>query len=482
MDYISTIIGAGAATSMTKIQFLEKEIEQWLVSPGRLIQLTAERYYRGDHDIKKRKREVIGRDGKLTEITNLPNNKQVDNQYAKAVDQKVNYLFAKPFTLETENIEFAKALNSYFDNKFRRKIKRLGRVAINQGIAWMHPHYNDKGELVFKVFEGSEVLPFWSDDEHTELDSAIRYYAVDGYEGTREFKIFKVEYYTKDGIERYVYDNKRLIPDVVPNATYLTVEVDGKPEGLNWERIPLIPFKFDDLETPLIRRVKCLQDGLNMIMSDYMNEMQEGPRNTILVLENYDGEDLGEFRHNLATYGAVKVSSQEGSRGDVRTLRVEVNSENYKLIYALLKEAIIENAKSIDAKIESRGQANEMNIKSMYAEMDIDANGTELEFQVGFDEVLFFITAHMANTGMGDFTSETIQIVFNRDMIINEAGAIEMCKNSTGVISRKTIVANHPWVKDVEKEIAQLDKERDEAMALMSPDPFDNGGEEDGEE
>ena len=35
--------------------------------------------------------------------------------------------------------------------------------------------------------------------------------------------------------------------------------------------------------------------------------MQEDARNTILILKNYDGQDLGEFRHNLATFGAVKV-------------------------------------------------------------------------------------------------------------------------------------------------------------------------------
>ena len=61
------------------------------------------------------------------------------------------------------------------------------------------------------------------------------------------------------------------------------------------------------MEQPLLNRVKSLQDGLNMLMSDFMNNMQEDSRNTILVIKNYDGENLGEYRRNLATYGAVKV-------------------------------------------------------------------------------------------------------------------------------------------------------------------------------
>lgn len=48
------------------------------------------------------------------------------------------------------------------------------------------------------------------------------------------------------------------------------------------------------------------------MISDFENNMQEDARNTILVLKNYDGENLGEFRHNLSTYGAVKVREDGG--------------------------------------------------------------------------------------------------------------------------------------------------------------------------
>ena len=37
--------------------------------------------------------------------------------------------------------------------------------------------------------------------------------------------------------------------------------------------------------------------------------MEEDIHTTILVIKNYDGEDLGTFRRNLATYGAIKVRS-----------------------------------------------------------------------------------------------------------------------------------------------------------------------------
>jgi SPP1 family phage portal protein len=471
VDAIIRAIEAGASTAMTKVQFLENEIARWILSSQRIMQLDAERYYKGYHVILDRKRMIIGETGELVPADNLPNNKIVDNQYAKAVDQKTNYLFAKPFTVETKNKKYGKALADYTGHKFRRKIKRLGRTAINQGIAWLHPYYTDEGELKFKVFEGYEVLPFWSDSEHTELHSAIRLYSVEAYEGTTYKEIKKVEYYSSDGIERYVYDGGHLILDVEdPSSTHFMAESDDGVEILlNWDRIPLIPFKFDDLETSLLSRVKSLQDGLNTIASNYMNDMEEGPRNTILVLENYDGTNLGEFRHNLAQYGAVKVRSVDGAKGDVRTLSVEVNAENYKVIYELLKNALIENAKALDSKSDKTGQANEMNILSMYSELDIDANGTELEFQASFEELFYFIDMHLANTGMGDFSNEQVNILFNRDIQISESDTVKIARESKGIISDETIVANHPWVMDKDEEMARIKKEKD---TYMSEDPF----------
>ena len=159
-------------------------------------------------------------------------------------------------------------------------------------------------------------------------------------------------------------------------------------------------FKSSPHELPLLSRVKCLQDAYNDVLSNFANRMEEDVHSTLLVLKNYEGEDLGRFRHNLATYGAVKVRSYEGSEGGVDTLTLEVNSENYKVLLSLLKDAIIENAGGYDAKDDRMsGNPNQMNIQSMYSDIDLDANGIELEFQAAMEELLWFVKRYLANTG-----------------------------------------------------------------------------------
>ena len=77
-DYMN-MIAFGARSAMTEKQFFEMEIKNWKKSKARAEQITGEDYYQGYHDILKRKRTVIGKDGLLQEVENLPNNKLVDN-------------------------------------------------------------------------------------------------------------------------------------------------------------------------------------------------------------------------------------------------------------------------------------------------------------------------------------------------------------------------------------------------------------------
>lgn len=488
-EYITEIIKRGARSSMTEMQFLEREIAKWKRSPKRKAMIAGEKYYRGEHDILDRKRTVIGADGLLKEVDNLPNNKVIDNQYAKMVDQKVNYLLGQPLTFSTDNKTYEDALSKVFNKRFNRTLKNLGEASLNGGLAWLYPYYNDQGELVFKKFEPYEILPFWSDAEHTILHSAVRLYEIEAYEGLSEVTLEKVEVYDTNGIHRYELRNGSLIPDVEnPSSTHLlVVDGEGKETGLNWERVPLIPFKYNNKEIPLINKVKSLQDGINIMLSDFENNMQEDSRNTILVIKNYDGTNLGEFRQNLATYGAVKVKTIDGADGDVDTLVIEVNAENYRAILEIFKNALIENAMGYDAKDDRmNGNPNQMNIQSMYSDIDLDANGMETEFQASFEDLLWFINTHFANTRVGNFEDEQVEIIFNRDILINESESIDNCQKSIGILSNETIVSQHPWTTDVEKELKRVEEEKQKnideyANAFRPMTPTANGGDGDEE-
>ena len=469
---VTNLILQGASSRMSDKEFLEKEIARWKNSPHRIMQIKGHLYYDNEHDILTRKRTMIGEGGKLQVVDNLPNNRLIDNQYAKMVNQKANYLLGQPFVIEGENTGYVELLKEVFNKRFMKTLKNGGKAALNGGLAWLYPYYTDAGELAFRLFPSYEILPFWKDSEHTILDFAVRLYLVMGYEGTIPKVIEKVEVYDLTGIHKFILDGETLIPDVTTEnenfeSPYVTVvNSDGEVTGLNWEKIPFIPLKYNEGEIPLIKKVKTLQDGINAMLSDFENNMQEDSRNTILVLKNYDGQDLGEFRRNLATFGAVKIRCSGDANGGVETLEITVNAENYKVIVEIFKKALIENAMGYDAKDDRlSGNPNQMNIQSMYSDIDLDANDMETEFQAAFEEILWFVNVHLANTGKGDFDGEKVDVIFNRDILINETEAIENCSKSVGILSDETIIGQHPWIDDPKKELERLKKQKEEEQA-----------------
>ena len=448
-----------------EIKRIELEIARWKKSIKRKIMLDGERYYRGEHDILKRKRTVIGKDGKLEEVQNLPNNKIVDNQYAKMVDQKVNYLMGKPLTFDTEDEIYEKELLSIFNNRFYRLLQNVCENVLNCGIAFIHVYYDEEGNFKFKRFEPYEILPFWKDSEHTVLDFVVRLYEVEENQGMDYKVVEKVEIYYKDRIEKYVFDGKALKEDNDKEGqhVYNHVKINNgdKCNTYGWERVPIIPFKYNSREIPLIVKVKSLQDAINIMLSDFQNHMQEDSRNTILIIKNYDGTNLDEFRHNLATFGAVKVRSSDGSQGGVDALQIEVNSENYKSILNLLKKSLTENAMGYDGKDDKlSGNPNQMNIKSMYSDIDLDANRMETEFQASFEDLLWFVNAHLNNSGKGNFIDTKVNVIFNRDIMMNETEVIENCQKSVGILSDETIISNHPWINDIKVELKRIESQK----------------------
>ena len=303
----------------------------------------------------------------------------------------------------------------------------------------------------------------WQDRDHTVLNYVIRLYKENVFEGNGYVEHTKVELYTLDGIEFFELKNNKLVPE---NIQEPYIKIGDKM--YNWERLPFIPFKVDENEIPLIKKVKSIQDAINEITSDFKNDMEQNWRNTIFVVKDYNIEG-GKFRHNINTYGAVNI---EGT-GSIETLNIEVNSQNYEVILKILKNLIIENGKGFDAKSDRlNGNPNQMNIQSMYSDIDLDANSLEIEFQDSLKQLLWFINQHFINTNVGDFTKDVVKIVFNRDILINESQAIEDAVKSLNILSTESVIAQHPWVNNVNLELERLSEENKE----LASDPYDDPG------
>lgn len=473
---IFKIIEDGANSRMSLEEIIRVEMDDWERSKDREWMVVGQDYYENQTDILNKKRTAIGPGGKLVEVENLANNKLINGFVRKLVDQKVGYLLSKPLSLQTDNSAYQKVLTDFFDKSFLRQLKNVGKAAINKGIGWLQVYYNNKGELKTKLIPSEQIIPLWSDTSHTDLDAVIRVYEVEVFEGRLRKKIKKVEFWDQDGVKRFVEDRaigglSGLITDIEAggHSTHLSVftEEEGESIGLNWERVPFIPFKYNDSEIPLVKIVKSLVDDYDKHFSDNSNNLEDLP-NSIYVVKDYDGTDLGEFRRNISQYRAAKTSGE----GGIDTLELKVDIETFKTHTEMLRKNIFEFGRGIDTQSDKFGNSpSGIALRFLYADLDMDANDIETEFQAALEQLLWFIDTHIANTIGTDYSGEQVDIIFNRDILINETEAITNAKDSVGVISDETIVANHPWVTDPTEEQNRMEKERQ--SALTDPlDPF----------
>ena len=145
--------------------------------------------------------------------------------------------------------------------------------------------------------------------------------------------------------------------------------------------------------------------------------------------------------------------------------------------YEQLKRDLIEDGQSINKDLDKFGSApSGVALKFMYSGLDLKCNVLETEFKMAFENLLYFINIYLSESGQGVYENIDVDIIFNRDMEINQTEVITNCVNSKGTISDKTIIANHPWVSDVEEEEKALEEQNKASLPFQDKIPLNGGG------
>ena len=436
-----------------EVSTIQTLVAEWSMSEMLNSQQVGVRYYYGQHDILDSTYDVLEDSNRVTKGIKR---RIVDNQYRRIVDQKNNYSFGKMFTIQHPDEEYSDQLNDVFTKMFKVTMRRITLDMLNCGVGFGYIYYDEEGVLNCERFKPWECIPIWEDEEHDTLSMLIHVVDVSYIVNGNRVEKMVYEVYEPDGVT--VYDQSfRVLNSKLP---YLYV--DGEP--YNWERLPIVQFKLNDSMSPLIDNVKTLQDALNMYESTYYNNVTKDVRDTIFVLKGYPGEDMTQFYNTVMNLGAVSV---EGD-GDVEMLSIKTDPNHYNIMVKELKKAIVENGMSYWRDLDNLGtNVNQMNILSMYSDIDLDADAIESEVVRAFDDVFWFVNTHL---GKPYDLIEDITIVFNRNMLMNESETIANILASQSMLSTQTLLQHHPWVGNVAAETLLVDRE----MAIASETIVDN--------
>ena len=125
------------------------------------------------------------------------------------------------------------------------------------------------------------------------------------------------------------------------------------------------------------------------------------------------------------------------------------------------RKAIFEQGQGFDPQPENFGNQSGEALKFMYSLLEMKTGLMETEFRLGFYKLVRAICKHAG------IACNAITQTWYRNSIKNDVELAQICRDSEGIISKRTILKNHPFVEDPEEELQQLEKEEQESYKKM---------------
>ena len=136
-----------------------------------------QKYYEGDHDIRKYRLYFINADGALQEDKNRSNIKISHPFFTELVDQEAQYMLSGQEAFVRSDIpELQKALEDYFDEDFTAELYEVITGAVAKGFEYMYAYKDADGRTRFQAADGLGVVEVRAKDTDDGCEYVIYWY------------------------------------------------------------------------------------------------------------------------------------------------------------------------------------------------------------------------------------------------------------------------------------------------------------------
>ena len=442
-------------------------IDDDLKSDGKIAMVDGIKYYNNSNDIVDR---VITYyiDGSEVIDGSASNNKLSHNYHKIIVDQKVAYVVGNPIVFETEDEKLGQVLEAELGDYFNDIISQLVKGAANKGVDYLHVYFDSEGNLSYVIVPAEQIIPIYDTQFDSKLVSVLRYYPFEFVkpDGNKETR-YKVEWWTGQNVTYYTQgaDGEYMLdPDKSPNPRahwykYNDTEPDKKT-GQSWGRVPFIMLKNNDEMTPDLNQYKSLIDDYDLQTSDASNNLAD-IQDLVWILKGYEGTSLSEFMRNLKVHKAINIAPEEhaGATAEAADIPTEAREKHLER----LDEDIFTFGMALNIKTDKFGNSpSGIALKFLFTLLDLKSSTLIRKMKAMLKDFLWFMVTGINERDGSAYSPDGITYTFNKSLIINEAEKIESAMKSKGIISDETIAANHPWVDNVQDELDNLEKSKNE--------------------
>lgn len=459
-----------------ELEVMKKLIKRYEPGHGLFARMceTAERYYRNKTDIflQQKKEDEEGHPMRNAD------NRIPHNFHGLIVNQKASYAFTAPPLFNVGGVAANQKVMDALGDGYKKGCMELCVNAANCGIAWVHYWRGDNG-FEWIVMDSKEIIPVMSRKLKRKLLGVFRAYVDTDEVSGDTYMVY--EYWTDTECQAF----RRRIGDTVDEGLmYYDMFTDSETgEMTAWyrhdmEEVPFIPFRNNNIDTDDLVNIKPLIDVYDKVFSGFVNDLDD-IQELIFILVGYGGQQLNGFLQDLKKYKTIKLDPDENS--DARTLSIEIPVEARNAVLEATRKAIFEQGQGFDPQPENFGNQSGEALKFMYAMLEMKTGLMQTEFETGFAKLVRAICRFHG------LQCDKIVQVWTRTSIKNDTELAQICQQSVGIVSKKTILASHPLVEDVEEELKQLaaEEKEEQEKAEQYEEAFNNarkgdGGGEDG--
>lgn len=373
-----------------------------------------------------------------------PNNK-IANAYASYItDTLVGYFIGEPVTYTANDNVLIQDLNMILEyNDEADENAELAKNASIYGVAYEMLYLSEEDKMIrFKSLNPKEVIPIFDKTVEQNLLAVMRYYEDYDYVEDNTYTI--VEVIDSKMVRRYKLDTGLSLLEEYPHY---------------FSMVPVAIFKNNEDETGDFEQVISLIDAYDKMESDSLNDFEYFV-DAYLALYGFtaDAEDIAQMKENRVLLMDEGTSAEwlikQTSDAYVENMKNRLDKDIHKFAKCpnMSDEEFASNASGIAIKFKLLGTENLVSIK-------------ERKFKRGLQQRLELMS--MINSVLREgFDWRAIDIVFTRNIPSNDTDIANMVNTLKDIVSEQTLLAQIPFVDDVQTELEKLKQEREENKEL----------------
>ena len=394
-----------------------------------------------------------------------PNNK-IANSYASYItDTLVGYFMGKPVSYNANDETVLEELNMIFEyNDEADENTELAKNASIYGVGY-EMLYMSEEEVRFKSLDPKQCIPIFDDTIDSNLLAFIRYY--DNYDVVQDKTTTIIELITDTTITRYQCGNN------YSNFTLL----DSYKHYFGM--VPIAIFKNNEEELGDFETVISLIDAYDKLESDSLNDFEYFV-DAYLALYGFtaEPEDIQQMKENRVLLMDEGTSAEwltkNVSDNNIENIKNRIDADIHKFAKCpnMADKEFASNASGVAIKFKLLGTENKVSIK-------------ERKFKRGLQQRLELLAT--INGVLSDgFDWRSIDIVFSRNIPSNDTDIANMVNTLSGIVSEETLLAQLPFIENVQDEIKRLDADREKNKEnnpfFQSSMDYETGAMAEGEE